>query len=64
MGERDFARDILDGLRQSIAVFVAHSSLEDIEHHLEVHVNVRVRNTARRNRGDIHRELSRADILS
>ena len=43
---------------------VADAALEDVEHHLEADVDVRVGDAAGRNRGDVHRQRLRADVLA
>ena len=63
LDEDEIARAVLDDLRQAVAVLVAHAPFENVEHHLEADVNVRVCDAARRNRRDIHRQLLRADVL-
>ena len=47
---------------RSVAVLVAHPALEDVEHDLEVDVDVGVGDAARRNRRDVHRELFRRGV--
>src|ERR1700676_2819396 len=42
---------------------MAHPSLEDIENELETDMDMRGRHAARRNRGDVYRELGGADVL-
>ena len=49
---------------KSVAVFVAHAALQDVEHHLEAVVNVRRGDPAGRDRRDVHRQRVGADVLS
>ena len=50
--------------REPVAVLVAHAAFEDVEHDLEVDVDVGAGDAARRNRRHVHRELRRADVLA
>ena len=63
LDEDEIAGLVLDDLPKPRPVLVAHVALEDVEHHLEVDVDVRVGDAARRNRRDVHRQLRRADVL-
>ena len=48
---------------EPVAVLVPDPALEDVEHHLEADVDVRVGDAARRNRRHVHRQLLRPDVL-
>src|SRR5207247_377428 len=56
-------RLVLDRLLQSGAILVPYAALEDVEHHVEPYVNVRVGDAAGRDAGDVHREVSRGNVL-
>src|SRR5215211_4175700 len=53
--ENKIAGLVIYPLPQSLAELVTHSALEDVQHDLEIDVDVSVRNSSRRNRRDIHR---------
>ncbi len=54
-----FSTDLLE----VIAVLVAHAPAQDVEHHLEADVHVREGDRARRDGGDVHRQLLGVDVL-
>src|SRR4029078_3169296 len=62
LDENKIAGNVFHGLREVLAILVSHATFEDIQHHLEVDVNVGVRNSARWNRCDIHRKVSSSNI--
>ena len=49
----EIAGFVLDHLLEAGAEFVAHCSFDDVKDHFEIDMNVRVRNAARRDSGDI-----------
>ena len=63
LDEDEVAGGVLDDLLQPVAVLVPDAAFEDVEHHLEADVDVRGGDAAGRNRGDVHRQLLRADVL-
>ena len=48
---------------QPVAELVAHAALQDVEHHFEADVHVRIRDAAGRHRRDVHRQLLHVDVL-
>src|SRR4051812_34592100 len=63
LDEDEIARLVLHRLLQAGTVLVADPPLEDVEHHLEVDVDVGVGHAARRDGGDVHRQLRGVDVL-
>src|SRR6185295_2160529 len=61
--EDEVAGLVLHRLLEPGAVLVAHAALEDVEHQLEVDVDVGVGHAARRDGGDVHRQLPGIDVL-
>src|SRR5262249_7367172 len=54
---------VVERLLQAGAVLVTHPALEDVEHDLEIDVDVGVGHAAGRDGGDVHRQLPAADVL-
>ena len=48
---------VVDDVAKAGAVFVANAAGKDVEHQLEIDVDVGERDATGRNRGDVHREL-------
>src|SRR4029079_4255744 len=63
LDEDEVAGLVLDRLGESLAVLVAHAAGEDVEHDLEVDVDVRQRDAAGRDGGDVQRQLGRVHVL-
>ena len=64
LDEDEVPRLVLDDASEARAVLVAHPALENVEHDLEIDVNVGVGHSARWNRRNVHRKLLRADVLA
>ena len=64
LDEDEVAGGILDGLLQSLAVLVPDAARENVEHDLEADMDVRVGDTARRNRRHVHRQRLGADVVA
>src|SRR5262249_46708046 len=58
----EVARPVLDRLRQPGPILVTHAALEDVEHHLEADVDMRMGHAARRDRCHVHGKLLSADV--
>src|SRR6266545_367059 len=54
---------VVDLLFEAVPEFVANFSFDDVEDHFEIDMDVRSRDAARRNGGDVGREFPRADIF-
>src|SRR5262249_7670189 len=58
----EIAGAVLHHLGETLAIGVAHPALEDVEHHLEIDVDVGIGDRARGNRRHVHREPGRPDV--
>ena len=55
---------IFDYLFKPFTEFVTHFAFDDVENYFEADMNVRVRNAAWRNRGNIGRQIGGAHVLA
>lgn len=60
----EIARRIVHRTLESFSELMPYATLEDVKHHLEVHVNVGIRHAAGWNRRDVHRELPSSNVSS
>src|SRR5262249_50515616 len=63
LDEDEVAGPVLHRLLERRAVLVPDPPGEDVQHHFEADVDVRGGDAARRNRGDVHRQLFRVGVL-
>ena len=59
----EVAGGVVDRLRQPIAEFMPHAPAQDVQHHLEADMDVRVGDAARRHGRDVHRQLAGVDVF-
>ncbi len=63
LDEDEVAGFVVDGRRQVGAVFVADAADQDVEHHLEIDVDVGIGDAARWDGGDVHGQVFGGDVL-
>jgi len=63
LDEDKIARFVFDHIATARAIFMPDTPLQDIEHNLEVHMDMGIRHATGGNRSHIHRERSGVDIF-
>ena len=61
--ENEIASGVLHAVFAPVTELVSHMTRENVEHHLEVDVDVRVGDAGRRNCRDVHGKLSSGNVL-